>query len=586
MDPSAIILTPVASNDTSQCAVTMTALIPPQWFADQTLIQIEYNISNDVTFTSGFISYSPGWQNAGISNQLTIGIPCTEDENIDYSGNTKVRVRAYFGSKEHSSIQVSDWSNVQPFYNSPAEAVIKHAWLSRGTTVFPPDDLLSIELNYDASYFSPQSTTTTAVKFIVSYNYLDTSGNVLWKVTELLNGTKFTLNNQDSIILDTITLFPDLDIDEPTNSVNVAVNAVYEFLDNNDELNYYSVSKISNTKQAEILNPGSVELLPILKQDYHIYDLVNPQQTITLNWEAPVVSPFLTPTKYVLLLSVDDLSFNTIDEFDPDVFTTTWAIDSSYYTSPPTRKLTFKINTYYSSEQFYVSNTESIQTFSFATQPLLLNIRYAIPTETGLTIDFNFKNPANNGQGTLPNFIYEISDLNTQEPLDHGEIDYLPNGPDNYSKIVVLDNIYSQAIRVVVFMETKNTNPFEPEYLRGASATATSLTFAPPIVESIVKNGSGANTTLVITVLSGQKLGVANQIVFKGSTILINLPFETTAPFGAFYSVNSSFNDDTSIYTYTFTFEPSFFTIGTIPNNLSVFLSNSAGIGAGTQLFV
>jgi len=585
MDVSSILLTPVASVDTTDCTVAMNALIPAQWFNNQTLIQVEYNIFDFSSSTSGFLSYEPGWFQAGILNQLTIGIPCMDEGVIDYTGNTKVKVRAYFGSKDTSHISVSDWSNVQPYYNSPAKPTIQNAYLSVGDSHSPPNDIMSVQLEYDPSYFSSPSDISCAVQFIVSYNYVDVDGTVQWIVTDLINGRKQSNGTDYAIVLNSFQLSSDASLDISNNPVHVAVNAVYEFSDENELNNYYSVSRISDTVQAQLLEPGAAFLnVPV----YHIYDKppADPSQTITLTWVAPAQSLFLQPLKYSLLKSVNGGAFTQIYEVSGNStdLTYTWAIDpSTLYEDPTASGLQFIVNTYYSDAQYYTSNQQDIMTFSYASRPLGLSVRYAIPVAGGIQFAFSFFNPAKNGQGTSPKFHYNVYDGVTQAILSSGEIEYSSVATDYFESIFIENNTTTEYIAVQVYMETQNTNP-DYEYLPGEPAIASSRVVAPPIVESIARNV--VNQTISVIILSAEPLGLDNQFIYYDtvSQLLLNKKFQITNGDGYTVVVNNP-TPLNQIYTYNYTFDLSFFTPSSLPSLLVVVASNTAGCGAGNGFF-
>ena len=575
-----IVLTPVASVDTTNCSVTMNVFIPSDFYSDNTLIQIEYNIYDMSFSSSGFLSYESGWSQPGISNQLIIGIPCT-DEPIDYSGSTNVRIRAYFGSLSQPAITVTDWSNSQPFYNPPEEPVISSAFLSSGDSHSPPDDIISILLEDNPNYYGSLSDTDPAVKFIVSYNYTDLSGNIQWEVSSLINGEKVTVNTDSFILLEPISFVGvSADID-PSFNVNVAVNAVYEFPSSEDvDSFYYSVSTISETVQTQQLLPGAAVLGPLV---YHIYD-ATPSQSITLNWSVPVESLFLQITSYVVFLSINGQPYQPISgNIDPNTRTYTWDITppSLYLVEGTTNTLSFVVNTYYDT-QYYPSNQVDIQTFMYATHPLDLNYRYAVPTTNdgvdGVDIIFTFKNPFNIGQGTNPVFYYNIV-MSDGTTIPTGTVPYVATNPHTYTVNAFVPDTTATTGTISVYMKTNNTNP-EYQQLSGPTATVSFNVINVPIIESI----SVVGTVLNVVILSGEVLGTNNQLVFNYSNTLTKLSFDTSYV-GPQYTVIELPLDNGTIQ-YTFEFNSSFFPGSATPTNVVVCASNSAGIGARIYPYV
>lgn len=576
---ASIVLTPVASVDTTNCSVTMNVFIPSSFYTDNTLIQIEYNIYDSSFSSSGFLSYESGWSQPGISNQLTIGIPCT-DEPIDYSGSTNVRVRAYFGSLSSASITVTDWSNSQPFYNPPEQPVISNAFLSSGVSHSPPDDIINVLLEYNPSYFGMLSDTNPAVKFIVSYNYTDFSGNVQWEVSSLINGEKVTVNTDSFILLDPISFVgASSDVDSSFN-LNVAVNAVYEFSASEDVNSfYYSVSTISETVQAQPLEPAAAFLEAL---NYHIYD-ATPNQSITLNWAAPVESVLINIDHYVVYLSINDQPFEAVSgNLSSSTTTFDWTITPStlYTNQNTTNKLSFVVNTYYGT-QYYPSNEQHVQTFSYAGPPRNLSYRFAIPNDGGVSIVFSFMNPIDKGQGTTPIFNYDIVMSNGTTVSD--TVTYVAGSSHVYTVNKFIQNTTATTGNIYVYMNTNNTNP-QNQPLRGATSSAFFNVVNVPIIESIeaITNEFGL-IFLNVVILSGEDLGQYNQLVFNNGGQLTKQSFEISPNTG--YTVDTVILSN-GVIQYTYQFSAAFFPGSLVPTNIVVCASNTAGIGARVYPYV
>ena len=575
-----IVLTPVASvEDANKCSVTMKVFIDPIHYLDGTLIQIEYLIYDLSYSSSGFITYEPGWEQSGINNQLIIGIPCTEAPT-DYSGDTEVKVRAYFGKLSASAISVTDWSNSQSFYNPPEQPEIKNAYYSNGTIVYPTptDDAIHLLIEPNPNYFYEGiiDTPHLAVKFMVSYNYTDICGNVEWKVSELESGDVVIYEYRPYISVNVEPLYGfDIDVSD---AVNVAVNAVYEF-STTYNVSYYSVSQISETKQAVPLLPNAPELEPI---EYNIYN-ANPNfdttsyQKMVLNWTLPDSSIFLDLTSFSILSSINGGSWTVVASvLSPLERSFIYQVPSSYLTTPNPNNFNFQVVANYSN-QSYASNSEFSNTFTFATEPQQLTCRYAIPNENMNTTDiaFSFKNPLNVGQGEGYKFVYDIK-VGLTTIYSH-YVDYDSTNTGFYYVFKTIDTQSNGTINVR--LETKNTNndPLKP-YVGGAVKSASYIVVGVPIVESIGIVGGN----LVVKISSGDILGILNKIIYinTATSLLTEKSFDTPLPSDN-YTVFESIESGTDIITYTYTFAPAYFSPLGIPSNLIVCASNEAGIGSG-----
>jgi hypothetical protein len=354
---------------------------------------------------------------------------------------------------------------------------------------------------------------------------------------------------------------------------------VYEF-SGTEGGSYYSVSQISETKQAVPLIPDKPYLEPI---EYEIYN-ANPNldttsyQKMVLNWDLPSSTIFIGVTSFSILLSVNDEGYDIIaNDLPSSDRSFTYQVASQYLTTPSRNKLDFIVIAYYG-EQQYSSDPQFCNTFTFATAPQELTCRYAIPENDGVDTDivFSFKNPLNKGQGNGYKFIYDI--MVGLASVATGYVDYDADYTGFYSVSRTIPTQLNGTINVRLETENTNVDPSKP-YVGGAVQSASYIVVGVPIVESISIDADTGY--LLVQISSGDILGLYNKIIYiNASGFLTEKSFETTSDSSS-YAVNVVTSPIDGTITYFYTFTPAYFVTGSIPTNLIVCASNEAGIGSG-----
>ena len=558
-----VTLTPIAAVDisTTPSGVNMFSLLfPAAALDDGNVIQYEYWLyaTSDTAkkwVSGGFIAVEDTVSNSGIGNQVNIAIPSTSNA---YDPELSVQIRVFVGSTIISSIQVTDWSNGCPVYNPPQSPDISSAYIYRGEySTYLYSDVLYVILNNNTSY------DLTKIKFIVSYYYVNESGDNTWIVSAPLAGT----DESGHTIITPIVLADDVSTSE---ILYVAINAVYQY--EYESLLYYTVSEISATVQASnhVYNPPTLN--PIAHDDYLVYS--TGAQTINLSWIAPDSVLFLPYESYTLNVSVNDIPITPVNGISSSATSYPYSIPSQYYAhGSASVTLTFTLTAIYQNGTAEVSNAKSINTFTYASAPTDVTVAWAVHVEGDATkadILFSFKNPISNGQGTAPlKFYYNVYNNGVQVLTGGGPIDYV-SGITPYTVYVNDIDASGTTGSVVVYMQTSDTNtPFGLQ--NGVPSPAASYTIATvPIIQTISYNAS--TKIISFEVFSSALLSYSGSIIYRTniSSGLSSLTYFTSAG-----TLTRLTND---VYKYNFSIN-----IGSIPNNppieIGITAANTAGIG-------
>jgi hypothetical protein len=565
MSLSAPTLNPFSAVDTSTSGsgtVTLNVFLSPTDLSSNNLIQIEYNVystSTNESYSSGFLTSDSGITTHGIINQLWIVISTT-NEMIDYSGDTVVKVRAYLGSTGTSQIGVTPWSLPVPFFNPPDKPsdVNGYIFLADENN---QDDILSATITSDPNYFYNNE---LQVKFIVSYNYYDNSGNAVWKVSDLLNGNILAAN-PDIIFIDNIDLADDADI--TSHNMYMSVTAVYPYMFNND--NFYSLSEMSETV---VVNPSEPTAPYLDSVVYNIYeDVNNPSlQTMSLTWSpSPTtgVNNFI-PDSYQVFMSstggVDASNAPISGLLNGETFSFLWTIPSEFLSGTVPSTFTFTIVSSYDGDDF-VSNSVIMNSYTPPGAPTNLNYRYAThspnivfekDTDPSLIdMEFSFSVPDNVGQGSQLVFYYSVIDASGVTLETDTAVAY-DASYNTYN--VALNNLSSFLLAgtIQVWMNSMDTN------------------------------SSTDYSSVVASILTSTTLGVNNMIYWFNTVTSKMSQYSFGNISTSDYVVNRTTSTNGQVV-YEYEFYPSFFNSSTLPSSglLIMTLSNASGIAdSGLQL--
>jgi len=378
---------------------------------------------------------------SGIQNQWTINIPAS---NNDYNPQIEkeISVRVYSGLTGTPEIAVSPWSNPLAVHAPPEQPVIFSAVFSQNAL---SDDNLWVLMEPTSNY------DYTEVSFIVAYYFLDANGSTKWGVSDPLSATLVNIGSTQLRQLE----IPNIgNVDTYTDVVYTSVYAVYQFEYTYD--NYYSVSEISSTFSAR---SASFNAPTITSVNYEVYDtapLVPGNQTMVVNWQPSETSqiPFYTIANYVLQISLNGMTWSTVDQSIPP---TTLSYDfsaSSYNCGTSISFRVFAILTGGDESQY--SNVKSLNIFKYSLAPENLNVTSATQNTSGSDITITFQNPTDIGCGS--GYQYVINFVDSSGVIQ--ETRYEP-----YNSIIETYTLpYTGLIidsygTISVYLETQDTNP-------------------------------------------------------------------------------------------------------------------------------
>jgi hypothetical protein len=463
-----IVISPVGSVDSTSCSIMLNAYIDQTLFNNNKLLQIEFNIFqldmiNDSTGISGFITQENGLSTVGVLNNINITIPCLEGVSIDYTGNTCVRVRGYFGNTQDSGIIVTTFSNSVGFYNAPSQPEIHKAILSSSSNDVIIDTLtLIIEPNSDYFYQS-----ILKPEFTITYNFRDDNDQMQWIVSDLTSGIFVNFENSDMIVLNSISFPTTANLTHP---VNVSVIAVYQYT--HETSTFFSVSHMSNPENAVVDEEGS----STLNQPFYEIYMDMSSQKIDLSWNAPASGPIDPPSLYALCVAVNDNTPYVIyDTSNSNLLHYTWNLPLNLYDTSLSSVLKFFVDTIYdldtSGQSSYISNDISLNTFAYPTEPINLNV-FADSLLSSFNLAVTFENPEFIGQGQDKKLYCKVLDSSNAQI----ENVYLPYSSSTLSYDFSFNfpsNDQPLAGTVEVYMETDNTNPIPEGPLSGPYVSQT-----------------------------------------------------------------------------------------------------------------
>ena len=566
-------LTPIASVDTSSTdsGVSMFTLFLDASFGTAgNLFQFEdyiYSPSDElVPVTNSFIALEDAVSPNGIYNQYNIAVPSLSNIYTPV-GDLLVKIRGYIATD--TDISVSPWSNTVPVHNPPQGPQDPVAFMVYSSA---SDELLYVQIKNNTTY------DLDVVKFIVSYSFMGLDMMNQWIVSEPLDGT--VSNDATHITL------PPISFESFDQNVYVAVNAVfsYEYLGDN----YYTVSQISPTVKATAITPEPAILNPILiPQDYLVYSTPS-EQKVELSWIAPTSGnvPGYEIVSYQLFVSANGTILQTITGL-PTVapLTYVYTIPAEYYAAgTPSSTFSFLIQTINANDDVSYSNSEAVNTFTYADKPRNVIVAWANGATNSVDMLVTFKNPSNVGQGTVQDIQLEVigSDGITTSTRT---ITYVAGVNYTYSE-QLYDLATTQTGSVKVYMQTKDTNittgTTSYAIQDGAADTSNYVVSELPVITNVVYDDDG----LTFKVFSETPLVNINELISyaEESPYLFATSFFSNAeqspysdgqtPVGSYTVTLDTTNDNL----YTFTFSQQWLINAGINSNLIIVVSNNFGI--------
>lgn len=413
-----IVLSPLSTVDTSsfnEGVSTFELKLDASILTNKNVLYAEYwkySLSgNPLTATGGMGGHANGFIGVSEMSGLTLAshvVNAHDDENevvltipIPSSNNVispiQVQVRLYLGftNIEDGSIGVTDWTPSIPIFNPlPKPVGVVGLLVPNENVTYDYSDVLYVQFAKNDSY------NLDNVKFVVSYNYEDQSGNYQWAITDSLPTTEHDTILQIGPIV--LPFLEQVNQDQRSPVLSIAVNALfdYELEQNGVSKTFYTVSEISDSAVCTVVDATSSSAVLAdldIPNDYNVY--TTGEQSVSLSWTPPVVGTIenFEVESYQLVVTRPNSSFSEVVDLPGNVTETQYQFDDL----ETSEQYNFKILTFLNGKSFQ-SNIVSLNTFAFASAPRLLTVSYAIRSDpNNVTLEFSFANPSSFGLGGL-----------------------------------------------------------------------------------------------------------------------------------------------------------------------------------------
>lgn len=494
--------------------------------------------------------------NSGIINQWTMPIPFDSNNLGSTRINREVSVRVYSGLINENDIVVSPWSNSLDIVEPPKEPIISKAFYDNS------DLLIFLQKDNDISY--------NEIQFVVAYYYKDSSSNTtLWKLSDLIN-SEFIYYNSENYVFLRISEFGNVASDKQI--VYTSVYAVYKFdtIENTITKNIYSVSKISNTFNALLVdqyyNAPNIQNSDII---YNIYLEPHNDETMVIKWKPPLSSIIksLEISKYELQYSNTLgvwLNENTVDISNSLSYNFSVASFSCGTT------LFFRLRTVLTNGTYLdYSNSVSKKIFRYANPPKSIIVNWStantantlMDVDTTMIIDSSY----NKGCGDITNWVAELYNSNDTK-ISEINVPYVQNLL-NYS-VTFKDISYFKDGYVKAYLKTIDTNSSDIK-----NGTYSEKDYFTSSRQPLFKNVYAA-INFIFTVESDVPLTNSGTIYWAPLMISKQFNIFTETP-----NISKTQSIINNIYSYTFEVSPRFFAADNtvIPTNIIIIVSNSVG---------
>jgi hypothetical protein len=525
------------------------------------LLMFEYKIEKEgVIQDIGVITTSDN-SNVGIINQWSVSVPALS--NI-YDPSMNISIRAYIGQYTTDVIGVTEWSIPLKLYNPPPQPEIKSAYYDHVSS-----DASGILQSDDLYVFLKSGTYPPGVKFVVAYNYTDPDNMIKWGISPPL---PVDVSNQ--LIVQN---FGEVNISKKF--VYVSVYAVYtvdvKVDDSSVTKNIYTMSRISKTFEAKPILDQPASQPEIIDLIYNVYN--TKEQTMTVNWKAPVISSMSTFQVTGYRLEMSDDNFATIDASHnrtPPFLTNSYSINVDVSDYACGKTVYFRVIAKFNGGES-ISSTIYKQIFRYSDSPQGLDVLYASyisatnslapATDSSMNISVRFKNPDIIGCGLPQYFIVKVYD--TSGNRLNGDLDTVNYVNREYYTTAVKTR-YSKKGYVTVNLLTEDTNNSNT-LLNGATAQDEYISSSIPIFNNIAKTANALTFNV-------------NTYTPLTDTGTINLPNRD----GRQFQISNRSTPPTILangaYQYSFTFEPREFSKNSITTTnsgqpITIGLSNASG---------
>ena len=545
------------------------------------ILMFEYKIqrlgsdTNPDNVTLGYVNFESVTQSVGVSNQWTLAVPAVAaidrlpEYDYDPEIPAEISVRVYSGLTEQSDIAVSEWSNTLDLHVPPKAPVIVEA--NYYDNNLNQDDLY-VYISHEPSYI------LESIQFIVAYYFQDVYGDTNWAVSDPITGQYATFSNQNviRIVKDNIG-----QVNTTSQVVYTAVYAVFPFTHNADPYdpytikNYYSVSEISNTYNAE---PASNTNYPeITSINYLVYDSIPGQQTMVVNWKFIGDPNIFGLASYILQKSTDNTNWTTVASGLSPTTTSSYSVDVSEYDCGTT--VYFRVIAISNVESESTSNTASENMFYRSDAPSSVIVNWAAAASANeyidLSVTITLENDWSPGCGDVETLRVQVYNNNAPAELIRTQ-DVAYEGNRTY--LVNLNDVeYTSSGTVKVFAVTTDTNS-SYEQIDGNFTIAAFISDALPIFITMVVNEE--RTEAEFEVVTNNQLAPVGRLFWIADGSGVNVKLSTIpGDYGTYTVVRTLDPYYTEAYIYNFTVTAAAFNDSeTIPYGSGVAVSNTAGI--------
>ncbi len=369
---------------------------------------------------------------------------------------------------------------------------------------------------------------------------------------------------------------------EPYNASTGSYTLMYNGLNISPNGTISVYLQTEDTNQPDVFRDGASTSTPYIVSsvtldpvDYKVY--TNRSQDMVLTWSNPTTDlTGWSVSSYDVYLAAQGI-IATITNGD-----TTYTYDAASQPCGVPLAFYVKANVVNNSTNFAIySNSESINIFRYADAPQGVIVDWAASDTNNTIVDIltTFIVPSNysSGCGSVIQWVIQVYDSTNQ--IISSVTQNTPYVLNQTFYSIYFNNVpYTPSGSVRVFLTTNDTNG--QGVMDGAYASGEFISGGLPIFENVIINNS--RTLLTFDVLSQTQLARVGRFAWVtlsgGDVNRLGLPF-ITGTFGSNIGIDIQVTIlPNNVIKYSYEVSPTFFSSPTLPNNLSIAVSNQVGI--------